>query len=397
MMFSFSSSRLPGRLNCAAAMFVLAVTLVGCNETTAPNSSAPPPPQVTVAKPLKKMVSASDEYVGRFVADEYVEVRSRVSGYLEKIEFSDGQLVNKGDPLFSIDPRPFQTALDQARGALAQAQANLAFADTDLKRSQELVRGSTITQQTFDQRVQAKRAAEAAAVMQEAAVRQAQLELDFTQLKAPFTGRIGDRRVSVGGLVTGGTNGSTTLLATIVSVDPIRFEFTMDEGAYLRYLRAAPGASAPDRGLSLPVRLKLLDEKGFSRDGHIDFINNAVDTDSGTIRARAEFSNADGRLTPGMFARIQLSSSAAAETLLVPDAAIATEQVRKFVYVVDSNDVVTPKYVTLGPLVDGLRVIENGLDPDDTIVVVGLMRVRPGSKVSPQQANAKAETRTTAN
>ena len=379
-------------------MIALALTLAGCNDSAPSNAStAPPAPQVTVAKPLKKLLSASDEYVGRFVANEYVEVRARVSGYLKQIQFSDGQLVKKGDPLFQIDPRPFQTTLDQAGGALGQARANLAFAGTDLKRSQELVRGSTITQQTFDQRVQAKRAAEAAVITQEAVVRQAQLELDFTQLNAPFTGRIGDRRVSVGGLVTGGTNGSTTLLATIVSVDPIRFEFTMDEGAYLRYLRAAPGDSAPDRGLRLPVRLKLLDEKSFSRDGHIDFIDNAVNTDSGTIRARAEFANADGKLTPGMFARIQLASSAAVDTLLVPDAAIGTEQVRKFVYVVDANNVVTPKYVTLGPLVDGQRVIEKGLDADDTIVTVGLMRVRPGSKVTPQLAKAQAETRTTTN
>jgi RND family efflux transporter MFP subunit len=166
----------------------------------------------------------------------------------------------------------------------------------------------------------------------------------------------------------------------------------MDEGAYLRYLHAAPGAAAPDRGLNLPVRLKLLDEKDFSRDGHIDFIDNAVDTESGTIRARAEFANADGKLTPGMFARIKLASAAAVDTLLVPDAAIATEQVRKFVYVVDANNVVTPKYVTLGPLIDGMRVIEKGLDRDDTIVTVGLMRVRPGSKVTPQQAKAEADT-----
>jgi RND family efflux transporter MFP subunit len=392
MMFSFSSSPARKRFACASAMVALALALAGCDDKTASNAAPPPPPQVTVAKPISKMIAASDEYVGRFVANEYVEIRARVSGYLQRIDFSDGQMVKKGDPLFLIDPRPFLTVLDQAHGSLSQAEANLAYADSELKRSEGLVRGSTITQQTFDQRMQAKRAAEAAVAVQEAAVRQAQLDVDFTELIAPFTGRIGDRRVSVGGLVTGGANGSSTLLATIVSVDPIRFEFTMDEGAYLRYLHAAPGAAAPDRGLNLPVRLKLLDEKDFSRDGHIDFIDNAVDTESGTIRARAEFANADGKLTPGMFARIKLASSAAVETLLVPDAAIATEQVRKFVYVVDANNVVTPKYVTLGPLIDGMRVIEKGLDRDDTIVTVGLMRVRPGSKVTPQQAKAEADT-----
>jgi RND family efflux transporter MFP subunit len=398
MMLSVSSSRSRGRFAFLSALALIALPLSGCDNPKSSNAaSAPPPPQVTVAKPLKKLVADSDEYVGRFVANEFVEVRSRVSGYLDQIQFNDGQLVAKGDPLFQIDPRPFQAALAQAKGALAQAQANLAFAEGDLQRSQVLVRGATITQQSFDQRLQAKRAADAAVIVQEAAVRQAQLDLEFSQLKAPFTGRIGDRRVSVGGLVTGGANGAATLLATIASVDPIRLEFTMDEGAYLRYLRAAPGDDAPDRGLNLPVRLKLLDEKTFSRDGHIDFVDNAVSTESGTIRARAEFSNADGKLTPGMFARIQLSSTAAVDALLVPDAAIGSEQVRKFVYVVDANNVVTPKYVTLGPLVDGLRVIENGLDADDTIVTVGLMRVRPGAKVTPQQATAHAETKTKAN
>ncbi|MBB4201207.1 RND family efflux transporter MFP subunit, partial [Rhodoblastus sphagnicola] len=303
MMLSFSSSRSRGGFIWLSALAVIALALSGCDDPKASNAAtAPPPPHVTVAKPLKKLVADSDEYVGRFVAIEYVEVRSRVSGYLDQIKFNDGQLVAKGDPLFQIDPRPFQAAMAQARGALAQAQANMAFAEADLKRSQELVRGATITQQSFDQRLQAKRAADAAVIVQEANVRQAQLDLEFTQLTAPFTGRIGDRRVSVGGLVTGGANGAATLLATIASVDPIRLEFTMDEGAYLRYLRAAPGDQAPDRGLSLPVRLKLLDEKTFSRDGRIDFIDNAVSTESGTIRARAEFSNADGKLTPGMFA-----------------------------------------------------------------------------------------------
>lgn len=373
-------------------MVIVALALAGCEDKTS-SVAPPPPPQVTVAKPIVKMVAPSDEYVGRFVAEEFVEVRARVSGYLQRIEFTDGQLVKTGDPLFLIDPRPFLTTLDQAHGSLSQAEANLAFADAEAKRSEGLVRGSTITQQTFDQRIQAKRAAEAAVVVQEAAVRQAQLDVDFTQLIAPFTGRIGDRRVSVGGLVTGGANGSATLLATIASVDPIRLEFTMDEAAYLRYLRASPGATAPDRGLNLPVRLKLLDEKEFSRNGRIDFVDNAVDTESGTIRARAVFANGNAKLTPGMFARIQLQSSAPAETLLVPDAAIATEQVRKFVYVLDGNNVVNPKYVTLGPLVDGLRVIEKGLDRNDTIVTVGLMRVRPGAKVTPQtKAEAEADT-----
>jgi len=349
---------------------------------------------VTVAKPVKKLVSDYDEYVGRFVAVDFVEVRARVSGYLDKIQFTDGQLVKAGDPLFTVDRRPFQASLDQAKASVEQAQANLAFADADLKRGENLVRGTSITQQTLDQRVQTKRVAEANVTAQEAATRQAELDLEFTQLAAPIAGRIGDRRVSVGNLVTGGASGSTTLLATIVSVDPIRFEFTMDEQSYLRYLRAAAAGQADsiDRGMRLPVSLKLIDEKDFTHQGKIDFVDNVIDRSSGTIRGRAEFANADGKLTPGMFGRIRIAASAPAEALLVPDTAIGTEQVRKFVLAVGKDDVATPKYVTLGPVVDGLRVITAGLAPDDLVIVNGLMRVRPGIKVSPQQATAEAAT-----
>ena len=377
------------------AALLLALPLAGCGEDKTSKAAAapPPPPQVTVSKPTKRVISEHDEYVGRFVAVDYVEVRSRVSGYLQTIDFTDGQIVKKGERLFTIDPRPFQAAVDQTKGAVAQAKANLAYAEADLRRGEGLVRGSTITQQTFDQRTQAKRVAEASVIAQEAAQRQSELDLQFTQLTSPVTGRIGDRRVSVGNLVTGGTSGGTTLLATIATVDPIRFEFTMDEASYLRYLRAAGGENvviSPNRGMRLPAKLKLIDEKDFTHEGRIDFVDNAIDTSSGTIRGRAEFPNPEGRLTPGMFGRIQIASSAPAEALLVPDAAVGTEQVRKFVYALNGDNVVNPKYVTLGPVVDGLRVVQSGLSPDDTIVTEGLMRVRPGAKVAPQQATATA-------
>ncbi|MBL8845898.1 MAG: efflux RND transporter periplasmic adaptor subunit [Hyphomicrobium zavarzinii] len=383
---------LPRRFRPAAAASVLfSLLLAGCGESQ-PNAQAvaPPAPKVTVAKPVKKLVSDFDEYVGRFVAYDFVEVRSRVSGYLDKIHFTDGQMIKEGDDLFTIDRRPFEAALAQAKAAREQAEANLAFAESDLKRGESLIRGTTITQQTLDQRTQAKRVAEASVTAQEAAQRQAELDLQFTELKAPISGRIGDRRVSVGNLVTGGTAGNTTLLATVVSVDPIRFEFTMDEASYLRYLRAATEAAATssNRGMSLPVKLKLIDERDFVHEGKIDFVDNAIDRSSGTIRGRAEFRNPDGKLTPGMFGRIQIAVSKPAVALLVPDSAIGTEQVRKFVYAVSPDDVANPKYVTLGSVVDGMRVITDGLDSDDTVVVNGLMRVRPGTKVSPQQATA---------
>lgn len=381
------------------AALVLSLPLAACGETqtASPGAAAPPAPKVSVAKPVQKLVSDYDEYVGRFVAYDFVEVRGRVSGYLDKIHFTDGQLVKQGDLLFTIDRRPFEASLDQARAALEQAKANLAFAEADLKRGSNLVPGTSITQQTLDQRTQAKRVAEASVTAQEAAVRQAELDLQFTELKAPIPGRIGDRRVSVGNLVTGGTSGNTTLLATVASVDPIRFEFTMDEASYLRYLNAATAqsSSTANRGMSLPARLKLIDEDDFKHEGRIDFVDNVIDRSSGTIRGRAEFKNPDGKLTPGMFGRIQITTSAPAVALLVPDSAIATEQVRKFVYALSPDDVANPKYVTLGRVVDGMRVITAGLDANDTVVVNGLMRVRPGIKVAPEQVTATSEAKET--
>ena len=381
-----------------ASALGVSLSLAACGDSTSSQTAAPPPaPKVTVSKPVSKKIADYDEYVGRFVAFDFVEVRARVSGYLDKIHFTDGQMVREGDPLFTIDRRPFEAALDQAKAGKQQAEANLAFAESDLKRGENLIRGTTITQQTLDQRMQAKRVAEASVTAQEAAMTQAALDLQFTELKSPISGRIGDRRVSIGNLVTGGTSGTTTLLATVASVDPIRFEFTMDEASYLRYLRAATAAASSEanRGMSLPARLKLIDEQEFKHEGKIDFVDNAIDRSSGTIRGRAEFKNPDGRLTPGMFGRIQITVSAPAVAVLVPDSAIATEQVRKFVYVLSKDDVVNPKYVTLGPVVDGLRVITSGLDANDTVVVNGLMRVRPGAKVSPENAASGGDAKET--
>jgi RND family efflux transporter MFP subunit len=307
-----------------------------------------------------------------------------VSGYLEKIHFKDGQLVKKGDPLFTIDKRPFEAARDRAAAALLQAKASLTFAESDLKRGQELVRGTTITQQSLDQRKQARAVAEAEVKSQEAALRQSELDLGYAELTAPIAGRIGDRRVSEGNLVTGGTSGSTTLLATIASTDPIRFEFTFDEASFLRYQRLSAAGGDDMRPGALKVHLKLLDEQDFGREGRLDFIDNAIDRSTGTIRGRAEFTNADGVLTPGMFGRIRLPAKEPADALVVPDTAIGTEQVLKFVMAIDAENVAQPKFVTLGPVVDGQRVVSSGLSPDDVIVVNGLIRVRPGMKVNPQ-------------
>ncbi len=419
------------RLAVLPAAALLLVTLAGCDRGQQQHAAFPPP-TVTVAKPVQRTVVDYDEYVGRFVAVDSVEIRSRLSGYLSAIHFTDGQMVKKGDLLFTIDRRPFEIVLEQMKANLAQARANLAFAQADLQRGQALLGNKTITEQTYDQRTQAKNVAQAAVAAQEAMVNSAELDLDqYSELRAPVDGRIGDRRVSVGNLITGGAGGNTTLLATIVSVDPIRFEFTFDEASYLRYERfaknrksaqAADPPSAPqsdqqadqqsgpqggqqsdppsdpqaadqrqdgvDTGVA--VSLKLIDEKDFDHSGKIDFVDNAISTSSGTIRGRAILANPNGIFVPGMFARIRVPGSPPHPALLIPDAAIGSEQARKYVLVVDDNNTVRQKYVTLGQLDGGLRVVRDGLLPTDRVIVNGLMHAQPGVKVKPEEQSAPA-------
>ncbi|MGB8669150.1 MAG: efflux RND transporter periplasmic adaptor subunit [Pseudolabrys sp.] len=384
---SFSLMQCGRRL---AALLVLATLVASCGEQQK-QGGGPPPPAVTVAKPIKRTVVDYDEYVGRFAAINSVEIRARVSGYLDKLHFKDGQVVKQGDLLFTIDKRPFQNTLDQARANLVQAQSNVAFTESDYTRGQQLVRDKTITDQTFEQRAQAFRNAKASVSANEAAVRQAELDMEFTELRAPMNGRIGDRRVSPGNLVTGGTGGNTTLLATIVSIDPIYFEFTFDEASYLRYERlSTAGQDVASRNAGVQVALKLIDESDFDHEGRMDFVDNVIDRSTGTIRGRAVLANSKEIFTPGMFARVRVPGTAPYEALLVPDAAIGTEQARRFFMVVDDQDTARPKYVTLGQVTkDGLRAIKDGIGPDDRIVVSGLMQARPGQKVKPEEQGAK--------
>jgi RND family efflux transporter MFP subunit len=371
------------------AVLVLAVAVAGCGQG---QQAAQPLPAVTVTNPVQRSVVDQDEYVGRFVAVNSVEIRSRLAGYLSEIHFQDGQLVKQGDLLFTIDRRPFEIALEQMRANLEQARANLAFAQGDLDRGQALLGNKTITEQTYDQRTQAKAVAEAALAAQEAMVHSAELDLDqYSQLRSPIDGRIGDRRVAVGNLVTGGTGGSTTLLATVVSVDPIRFEFTFDEQSYLRYVRFASASNdvASAHG-NVPVTLELIDENDFVHTGKIDFIDNVINQSSGTIRGRASFDNPDGLFTPGMFGRVRVPGSPPYSALLIPDAAIGSEQARKYVLVVDDGGVVRQKYVTPGQLDHGLRVVKDGLVASDRVIVNGLMHARPGIKVNAQVQDAPA-------
>jgi multidrug efflux system membrane fusion protein len=378
------SHRVPATLRRLGVALTLATLAASCGQQQP--QGGPPPPAVTVTTPVTRTITDFDEYVGRFVAVNAVEVRARVSGYLEGVHFKDGQIVAQGDLLFGIDKRPFENAAQQARANLAQAKSNLVYTEADLARGQQLVRDKTITEQTFEQRSQAFRNAQAAVSNAEAALRQAELDLEFTELRAPVTGRIGDRRVSPGNLVTGGAAGNTTLLATIVSIDPIRFEFTFDEASFLRYERMSKlGRDVASRGAGVQVMLKLIDEGDFAHQGTMDFVDNVIDRSTGTIRGRAVFDNPNGVFTPGMFARARVPGSASYEAMLVPDVAIGSEQIRKFILVVDGEGVARQKYVTLGQLAGGLRVIKEGVAPEDRVIINGMARVRPGMKVTAQE------------
>jgi RND family efflux transporter MFP subunit len=335
------------------------------------------------------------EVTGQFAAVESVEVRARVSGYLTEIHFADGQLVNKGDLLLVIDPRPYEIALASARASVAQATAALELAKRQLVRGGELRQKDYLAASDYDTRVQQTKAAEAALDVARAQVRDAELNLEFTHVTAPVTGRIGAHQVSIGNLISGGGSGSSgsssTLLTTIVSQDPIYFSFDLSEADYLALQRAeTSGKNLAVRGGELPVQLRLPDDKDWSLNGRLDFIDNQIDRGAGTIRARAVLVNKDHLLTPGQFARIRLPRTKPYDALLVPEAAVVTDQSRKIVMTVTEDGTVVPKPIVAGPVLDGLQVVRSGLGPDDKVIVNGLMRARPGAKVTPQAAEAAA-------
>jgi RND family efflux transporter MFP subunit len=352
---------------------------------------APAPPPVTVSVPLQRDIVEWDEFTGQFAAVDYVELRARVSGYLTEINFTDGDIVKKGDLLFVIDPRPFEIARDSAQAQVAQAQAKLDLATVQLQRATELRRSDFTPAATFDERRADLRNANAALDSARAAVRSAELDLEFTHITAPVTGRVGRHQVSIGNLINGGANGTTTLLTTIVSLDPIHFFFDMSEGDYLAYQRAvAGGRLGSTRESSLVVGVRLTDETEWKRQGILDFIDNSVDRGAGTIRARAVFANQDLFITPGQFGRIRIPGSERYEAILIPDSALVTDQSRKIVMTVKDDGTVEPRIVRPGPIIDGLRVIREGLGPKDRIIINGLVRARPGAKVTPQPGKIEA-------
>ena len=366
---------------------VLAGLLAGCDNK--PVAGAPPPPPVTVSKPLQKSITEWDEYTGRFVPVATVEVRARVSGFIDSIHFKDGQIVKKDDLLFVIDQRPYRIAVEQAKADLERARAKYDIATSDVDRATPLLRNQSLTEREFDTRKSAQRDAAGQVGSAEAALKQAELNLEWSEVRAPIAGRISDRRVDAGNLITGGQTGAT-LRTSIVTLDPIHFAFDGSEADFIRYLRlAAAGTRPSSRDAQNPVAVRLADETDFKHQGRMDFVDNVVNAKTGTIRGRAIFDNKDGFLTPGFFGRLRLYGGQR-DAFLIPDNVISSDQASKIVFTVADDGTVGAKKVELGPIVDGLRVVRSGLAPTDRIVIDGIQRARPGQKVTAQDGKIEA-------
>ncbi|NJM93046.1 MAG: efflux RND transporter periplasmic adaptor subunit [Rhodospirillaceae bacterium] len=346
-----------------------------------------PPPPVTVASPVHQEIVEWDEFTGQFAAVEYVELRARVSGYLQSIHFEDGQIVKKGDLLFVIDPRPYEIALASAKAQLDEASARVDLAGRQLSRASKLRKDDFVAASTYDERAQELASSTAAVEAAKAAIRQAELDLEFTRITAPLGGRIGRHLVSVGNLIADGGGSAATLLATVVSLDPIYFDFDVSETDFLAYQRAAiSGRLKSAREGDFEVFAHLPDEEKWTIKGRLDFVDNQVDRATGTIRARAEFPNPDLLITPGQFGRIRIPGSEPYKAIMIPDSALVTDQSNKLVMTVTADGTVVPKAVRPGPGYDplGLRIIREGLEPTDQIIINGLIRARPGAKVTPE-------------
>jgi membrane fusion protein, multidrug efflux system len=374
----------------AALLAVATLTLAGCDKP-ASQAAAPPVPSVTVAQPVKRTVTDWDEFTGRFEAVEEVQVRPRVGGFVNSVEFQDGAIVHTGDLLYVIDSRPFEAVALQADGQLSDARAKVELAKRELDRGLNLVQTSAVSEQVVDQRRQALQAAHAAEVQAEGALKAAKLNIEFTHVAAPITGRVSRHLVSPGNLVQGSDTGTSTLLTSIVTLDPIYVYFDMDEATFIKYSKLwFEGRRPSSRDTANPVQVTLAGETKPSHDGTINFLDNRLDVSTGTLRSRAVIKNTDLSILPGQFGRVRLIGSAPYEALLIPDTAVATDQSRKIVFVVKPDDTVEARPVVLGPLDEGLRVIREGLKADDRVIVDGLQRARVGAKVNPHQAASKS-------
>ncbi len=354
--------------------------LVTASEANA--QGAPGPMPVSVASPIKRKVADVAEFTGRFEASALVEVRAQVSGQLMQVAFKDGAEVKKGDLLFKIDPRTYEAALQSAEAAVITANTRIQLTKSDVDRAKDLLKTDNISGQVAQQRTQAYQEALASLQSAQAQVATAKLNLEWTDVRSPIDGRIGRKLVTEGNLIAAGA--SSTVLTTIVNVKPIYFYFDIDEQNFLRYMNYVRGGEIKQDENGAPVTVSLPDSNKFDIDGRLDFRDNQLDQQTGTLRLRATIPNLDSFLTPGVFGRVRIQMSPEYDALLIPDDAILSDQTRKIVMTVGPDKKVAPKVVTLGQLNDGLRVIKSGLAPTDTIIVNGLMRARPGAEVIPQ-------------
>src|SRR6202171_6214795 len=367
----------------APLIVLLAITLSGCGDKPPPQAASGPLP-VTVAQPTKRTVTDWDEFTGRFEAVEEVQVRARVGGFVTNVEFRDGAFVNTGDLLYVIDSRPFEAVAEQADGQLSDARAKAELAKRELDRALTLVQTQAVSDSVVDQRRQALQAAHAAQMQAEGLLKAAQLNIEFSHVVAPIGGRGRRHLVRVGNIVQGSDTGGGTLLTSIVSLDPIYVYFDMDEATYLKNNRLYfEGKRPSSRENPNPVQVSLTGEAKPSHDGKVDFLDNRLDISTGTLRGRAVIPNKNFSILPGQFGRVRLIGSSPYEALVLPDTAIATDQSRKIVFVVKDDDTVEARQVTLGPLDEGLRVIRDGLKPEDRVIIDGLQRARVGENVGP--------------
>ena len=367
----------------AIASLTLTTLSIGCSANTAAQQAPPPPPEVTVAHVLSRDVTEWDEFTGRLQAVDTVDVRPRVSGYVAAVRFVEGAIVRRGDLLFQIDPRPFQAEVDRLRAELARARATAQRAESELRRADRLSAENAIASEERDRRASFAQESSAQTAAVEAGLRAAELNLEFTQVTSPIAGRVGRAIVTEGNLVSSGP-GEATLLTTVVSLDPVYAYFDADEQIFLKY--TSGGGSDPrsrQRSSDFPIRMALANEDGFPRQGRLDFLDNQLDGATGTIRGRAVFRNTDGLLTPGLFVRLRLAGTGSYHGLLIQDRAVGTDLSKKFVYVVGPKQEIEYRAVTLGPMVDGLRIVRSGLVAGEPVVINGLQRVRPGAQVTP--------------
>jgi RND family efflux transporter MFP subunit len=367
----------------AALLLMVGLLAAACTKPAPAN----PAPEVTVAPVIDRTVSESDDFTGHFEAVQSVEVRPRVSGFIQRVTFSEGATVRQGDPLFEIDPRPYEAEVARARAILEQATTRQALAGQEAERARRLVSTQAISREELDGRTSALAEAAGAVRAAEASLRTARLNIEWTTVRAPIAGRVGRAEITRGNLVQAGPP-TGSLLTTIVSLDPIYVYFDTDEQLYLKNataftaLRSVPGGRLAPR----PVRIGLANESGFPHQGRLDFVDNQVDRAAGTIRVRAVVPNAAHLFAPGLFARVQLAGGAARQARLIQDQAIGTDQDRKFVLVLKADSSVEYRAVTVGRMVDGLRIVESGLKPGENVVINGQLRVRPGMKVAATHA-----------